>query len=96
HDEMAPPAEDYRHADEPEAPAVYTQPERALAENPSPEDAAMYEQIRQKAEEARARIAKRLEQMKADEEEAGQREYETGRFDLGENTPPLAPNLQED
>lgn len=58
-------------------------PSNYLAE----EDPEVYEQIRQKAEEARARIAARLEQMQAGE--AGETGHEAERLDLGEDVPPM-------
>ena len=52
------------------------------------EDPEVYEQIRRKAEEARARIAARLEQMQAGE--GGETHQETEeRLDLGEDAPPM-------
>ncbi|WP_425417588.1 hypothetical protein [Oricola indica] len=58
----------------------------------SNEDPEVHEQLRRKAEEARERIAKRLKAMK-DEEEA---KAAAGRLDFGEDTPPIAPGLDED
>jgi hypothetical protein len=58
----------------------------------SSEDPEVHEQLRRKAEEARERIAKRLKAMK-DEEEA---KAAAGRLDFGEDTPPIAPGLDED
>ncbi|WP_223475595.1 hypothetical protein [Oricola indica] len=58
----------------------------------SSDDPEVHEQLRRKAEEARERIAKRLKAMK-DEEEA---KAASGRLDFGEDTPPIAPGLDED
>lgn len=60
----------------------------AAASNEDPE---IYEQLRLKAEEAKERIAKRLEAMKAEEEAR----VAASRLDFGADTPPIAPGLDE-
>lgn len=57
------------------------------------DDPEAMEQIRKKAEEAKARIAARLQQLEADEhEEEVQTDSPNRRLDLGEDTPPVLPD----
>lgn len=69
-------------------PAAEAQPAHAVPD--IHDDSEAMEQIRLKAEEAKARIAARLQQMEA--EESATTDASTGRLDLGENTPPVSPD----
>lgn len=57
------------------------------------DDPEAMERIRKKAEEAKARIAARLEQLEADEQhEEAETDSSNGRLDLGEDAPPVSPD----
>lgn len=58
----------------------------------SNDDPEVHEQLRLKAEEAKERIAKRLEAMK----DEGKAKAVAGRLDFGADTPPIAPGRDED
>lgn len=72
-------------------PTAEAQPEHTVPD--IHDDPEAMERIRKKAEEAKARIAARLQQMEADEHEEGtQTDPSNGRLDLGEDTPPVLPD----
>jgi hypothetical protein len=97
-------AEPFAEPEEPESaepaptgPATAEPAAESGPEHASPDihdDPEALERIRQKAEEAKARIAARLEQMEA--EEASADEPSSGRIDLGEDTPPVSPDDSTD
>lgn len=53
-----------------------------------------HEQIRKKAEEARSRIARRLEQMRLEQQATGFGADAAQRLDLGASAPPLSPRFE--
>lgn len=83
-EQVAPESGEPHHVE----PAAEAQPAHAVPD--IHDDSEAMEQIRLKAEEAKARIAARLQQMEA--EESATTDASTGRLDLGENTPPVSPD----
>lgn len=94
---MDPPAGDEElHAEMPADPARFEPAADPQAERAVPDihdDPEAMERIRKKAEEAKARIAARLQQIEAEEhEEETETAPSNGRIDLGEDTPPVSPD----